>query len=119
MKTSALPALLTAQNARFSRRFEPGRGGNSIAPHHAVGCFMQVYKCEARPASGVERLDDVAWRIEAEFREMPGMRLTSAQVMRLWNLTRDQCTRVLDYLTSMGTLVQDEDQRFHLVDGAS
>ena len=47
------------------------------------------------------------------------MRLTYPQVMRLWNLSRDQCTCVLDYLTSMGTLVQDEEQRFHLLDDAS
>jgi hypothetical protein len=40
-------------------------------------------------------------------------------VMGLWNLSRDQCTRVMDYLTSMGTLVQDEEQRFHIVDDAS
>jgi hypothetical protein len=64
-------------------------------------------------------LDELACRIEAEFREMPGMRLTFAQMMRLWNLSGDQCTRVLDYLTSMGALVQDEEQRFHIVDGAS
>ena len=64
-------------------------------------------------------LDDLAFRVEAEFKEMPGMRLTFAQVMRLWNLSRDQCTRVLDYLTSMGALVQDEEQRFHIVDDAS
>jgi len=40
-------------------------------------------------------------------------------MMRLWNLSRDQCTRVVDYLTSMGALVQDEEQRLHIVDGPS
>lgn len=79
---------------------------------------MNASACEERSTRRV-RLDDLACRIEAEFREMPGMRLTFAQVMRLWNLSRDQCTRVLDYLTSMGALVQDEEQRFHLVDDAS
>jgi hypothetical protein len=79
---------------------------------------MNASACEERSARPV-RLDDLACRIEAEFREMPGMRLTFAQVMRLWNLSRDQCTRVMDYLTSMGTLVQDEEQRFHIVDDAS
>ena len=79
---------------------------------------MNASACGERSARPV-RLDDLACRIEAEFREMPGMRLTFAQVMRLWNLSRDQCTRVMDYLTSMGTLVQDEEQRFHIVDDAS
>jgi hypothetical protein len=79
---------------------------------------MNASGCAERSTTSV-RLDDLACRIEAEFREMPGMRLTYPQVMRLWNLSRDQCTCVLDYLTSMGTLVQDEEQRFHLLDDAS
>ena len=64
-----------------------------------------------------QRLDDLAWRIEAEFREMPGMRLSFVQVKRLWNLTTEQCVRVLDFLTTMGMLAEDEDQRFYLPDG--
>ena len=79
---------------------------------------MNASACAERSTSRV-RLDELACRIEAEFREMPGMRLTFAQTMRLWNLSRDQCTRVLDYLTSLGALVQDEEQRFHIGDGAS
>ena len=65
------------------------------------------------PSTKPQRLDDLAWRIEAEFREMPGMRLTFAQVKRLWNLSTEQCVRVLDFLTSMGMLSQDEEQRFY------
>ena len=79
---------------------------------------MNASACEER-STRLVRLDDLACRIEAEFREMPFMRLTFAQVMGLWNLSRDQCTRVMDYLTSMGTLMQDEEQRFHIVDDAS
>ena len=79
---------------------------------------MNASACAERSTSRV-RLDELACRIEAEFREMPGMRLTFPQMMRLWNLSGDQCTRVVDYLTSMGTLVPDEEQRFHIADGAS
>lgn len=57
-------------------------------------------------------LQDLAWLIDAEYREMPGMRLTFAQVRRLWNLSGDECARVLDYLVSSGVLTQDDDQRF-------
>ena len=74
---------------------------------------MQVHERAAAPELGCQRIDDLAWRIEAEFREMPGMRLTFAQVKRLWNLSNDQCSRVLDYLTSTGLLMQDEELRFY------
>lgn len=74
---------------------------------------MQLQERAAAPEVRCERIDDLAWRIEAEFREMPGMRLTFAQVKRLWNLSNDQCSRVVDYLTSTGLLAQDEEQRFH------
>jgi Fic family protein len=57
-------------------------------------------------------LQDLAWLIDAEYQEMPGMRLTFAQVRRLWNLSADECTRVLDYLVDSGVLTQDEDHRF-------
>ena len=73
---------------------------------------MQVHECAAAELEN-QRSDDLAWRIDAEFREMPGMRLTFAQVKRLWNLSNDQCSRVLDFLTSTGLLTQDEEQRFY------
>lgn len=57
-------------------------------------------------------LQDLAWLIEAEYREMPGMRLTFAQVRRLWNLSPDECARVLDYLLDSGVLTRDEENRF-------
>jgi Fic family protein len=57
-------------------------------------------------------VEDVAWLIDAEYHEMPGMRLTSAQVRRLWNLSADQCSRVLDYLVKSGVLIRDKDDRF-------
>jgi hypothetical protein len=37
-------------------------------------------------------------RVRAEFLEMPGLRLTFAQAMRLWSLNADDCERVLDAL---------------------
>ena len=74
---------------------------------------MQVDGCAAAAELGSHCIDDLAWRVDAEFREMPGMRLTFAQVKRLWNLSDDQCSRVLDYLTSTGLLAEDEEQRFY------
>jgi hypothetical protein len=37
-------------------------------------------------------------RVRAEFLEMPGLRLTFAQAMRLWGLDADDCERVMDVL---------------------
>lgn len=58
------------------------------------------------------RLVDLAWLIDAEYKEMPGMRLTFAQVKRLWNLSTDECRQVLDYLVSSGRLTRDDDDRY-------
>ena len=37
-------------------------------------------------------------RVQAEFIEMPGLRLTEAQAERLWGLDRQVCTDVLQML---------------------
>lgn len=50
---------------------------------------------------------DIARVIEAEFREMPGMRLTDAQIRRMWNLSGEVCERVLDQMCSAGQLMRD------------
>ena len=42
----------------------------------------------------------------AEYREMPGLRLTAAQACRLWQLDVVLCTKVFDLLVSEGLLQQ-------------
>jgi len=37
-------------------------------------------------------------RVRMEFLEMPGLRLTFAQAMRLWGLSEEDCQRVIDAL---------------------
>jgi hypothetical protein len=44
--------------------------------------------------------------VRREFNEMPGMRLTRAQVRRLWNLSSLQCDEIVDALISDGFLVE-------------
>jgi len=39
-------------------------------------------------------------RIQAEFLEMPGLRLTPAQATKLWGLERDACYAVIDSLVA-------------------
>ena len=69
---------------------------------------------EQIPACPPGSLEDIAWLIEAEYREMPGMRLTFAQVGRLWNLAPTDCRVVLEYLVSRGRLARDYNDRFCL-----
>jgi hypothetical protein len=44
--------------------------------------------------------------VRREFNEMPGMRLTRAQIRRLWNLSSPECDEVVDALISDGFLVE-------------
>ena len=39
-------------------------------------------------------------RVRTEFLEMPGLRLTFAQAMRLWGLSENDCQRVTEALIS-------------------
>lgn len=39
-------------------------------------------------------------RVRAEYREMPGLRLTPAQAMRLWGVDAAMCERVIAKLVS-------------------
>jgi hypothetical protein len=48
----------------------------------------------------------VVERMEAEFREMPGMRLTASQAQRLWGLDRATCRVALDTLAGRGFLTR-------------
>lgn len=43
-------------------------------------------------------------RIEAEYREMPGLRLTMPQMQRLWGLDLDACAELVAVLVARGVL---------------
>ncbi len=46
-------------------------------------------------------------RLLAEFREMPGLRITAAQAARLFSLSAGQCERLLAALVDAGALRTD------------
>ena len=46
------------------------------------------------------RQDALLRRARGEYREMPGMRLTIEQAMRLWNLDRQACATALNSLVA-------------------
>jgi len=57
---------------------------------------------------------DLSMRARAEFREMPGMCLTTAQAARLWQLSPDRAEELLSELVQCGFLVRREGQRYRL-----
>jgi len=64
------------------------------------------------------RIDDVLQRIQGEFVEMPGLRLTPAQARRLWGLERDVCEAMLGALVDAKFLGQTRDGAFIRLDGS-
>ena len=62
--------------------------------------------CEAKPRPFT---DDAALqrRIDAEFTDLPGLKLTLAQAARLFNLDRSRCEQVLRALVINGDLACD------------
>ena len=64
------------------------------------------------PQPSVMSLKELAWLVDAEYREMPGMRLTFEQAKRLFNLPTADCRRVLGHLVDAGILIEDVGHRF-------
>ena len=76
-----------------------------------------VRKCEAHePCSVVVHHtaseDALMWRVRGEFSEMPGMRLTLGQAMRLWDLDRSTCCTLLESLVASHFLQRDSFGRY-------
>jgi len=74
-------------------------------------------KCEAHEPCSIVTYrsfheDAVRQRVRNEFREMPAMRLTLDQAMRLWDLDRPTCCSVLESLVASRFLQQDRNGRF-------
>lgn len=64
------------------------------------------------------RIDEVLQRIQGEFVEMPGLRLTVAQAQRLWGLDRDICRALLGALVDAKFLSLTRDGAYVRKDGA-
>jgi hypothetical protein len=63
------------------------------------------------------RIDEMLQRIQGEFVEMPGLRLTAAQAQRLWGLDREICSALLGALVDAKFLSQTRDGSFIRTDG--
>jgi hypothetical protein len=57
-------------------------------------------------------LEGILRRIQGEYNEMPGLRLTMAQAQRLWGLDRAECDAVLGALVDTKFLIRNRDGTF-------
>jgi hypothetical protein len=57
----------------------------------------------------VMRVEEVLQRIQGEYLEMPGLRLTAAQARRLWGLDHEMCVSLLAALVDAKFLRQTRD----------
>ena len=62
----------------------------------------------------IDELAGLMARLRAEFREMPGLQLTSAQAARLFGIDGSLCERLLEDLTEEGVLDRRRDGRYGL-----
>ena len=64
------------------------------------------------PMTAQPPLDDVLRRVQGEYIEMPGLRLTTAQAQRLWGLDRAACDALLGALVDAKFLFRTRDGAF-------
>jgi hypothetical protein len=92
----------------YQGRFRCRAGGTRIA----------LFRAAILPPSAMRRLltdmTDVLQRVRAEYREMPGLRLTQRQAQRLWNLDSTTCEAILETLESARFLRRTSDQSYVL-----
>ncbi len=69
----------------------------SVAPMSLVGIHESL---SSTPSEDGDR--QLIRRVQAEYREMPGLCLTLDQACRLWALDRATCGRVLEALVAEG-----------------
>ena len=63
-------------------------------------------------AAQPQLFDDVLRRVQGEYTEMPGLRLTTAQAQRLWGLDRGACDTLLGALVDAKFLFRTRDGAF-------
>lgn len=76
----------------------------------------QAYR-SAMETPGPDETAVLTNRIRAEYREMPGLRLTAQQAGRLWGLEPAHCQMLLDALVTSGYLRRTAQEAFVLAGG--
>ena len=67
----------------------------------------------------VRAIEDVLRRVQGEFLEMPGLRLTEAQARRMWGLDADACGALLGALVDAKFLFRTRDGAFMRIERAA
>ena len=67
---------------------------------------------QTNSSTPVTTMEQMVRRIQGEFLEMPGLRLTCRQAQRLWNLDALVCESLLAALVDVRFLVQTSDGLF-------
>jgi hypothetical protein len=57
----------------------------------------------------ISKMEDMLRRVQGEFLEMPGLRLTEAQARRLWGIDAATCAALLDELVTAKFLFRTRD----------
>jgi hypothetical protein len=70
-------------------------------------------------AEHAKSADDVLRRVQGEFLEMPGLRLTEAQARRLWGLDAAVCGALLGRLVDAKFLFRTRDGAFMRIEHAA
>jgi len=71
------------------------------------------------PEPALREYNDVLQRVQGEFLEMPGLRLSESQARRLWGLDAEQCRALLGALVDAKFLFRTGDGAFVRADHAS
>ena len=79
------------------------------------GVMTACLRATARSGPDVVPSHDLLRRVMGEYDEMPSLRLTPPQAMRLWGLDRAMCDAVLRVLSDAHCLRRDEAGQFFKV----
>ncbi len=95
--------------------------GSAQLPNAFIARRSMPHQTHAPAAStneGFPKIEDILRRIQGEFLEMPGLRLTEAQAQRLWGLDAATCSALLDALISAKFLFRTRDGAFMRIEHA-
>ena len=115
-ETPALTFTPYENTHRLAGIWESGNQGYAVTRSQAERDRRPDPIFRTCPVSGEPQM--VGWlaRIRAEYREMPGLRLTEPQVRRLWSLDADTCSRVLGALVREHFLARTAGGNYMLAD---
>jgi hypothetical protein len=110
-----MPETTTAIPSRRSRPIQPPAARSVSSTAYAREEARSAREHPITPPQTLERrpvtqtrltplISTLLLRIESEYREMPGLKLTEAQARRLWDLDGDTCSLVLTTLLEQRVL---------------